>query len=880
MATIDGNNGSNLLIGGDSNDVIDGKNGNDLIYGGDGNDTILGGNGSDLLLGGDGDDSLDGGNGTDILCGGDGDDQLSGGNANDLLTGGEGDDAIDGGNGGHDTAIYLHTLASYQFQLLDGGAIQVTHIATGDTDTVTNVELFVFTDAILAADDLPFETVVDTADYSWTTLGVEVDLTANTATGPEISGGSETLAASIVNAIGGSGDDILRGDPGDNQLFGGDGNDLLIGGLGGNDLFDGGNGLDRVSFSGAANSVNVLLAAGTATIGVFTKTLQSIELVRGTNQNDTFDATGFAGFNEFEGLGGDDSITGNGNTRVSYFQATDGVNVNLATGTGTGLAVGDVANVGTDTFTGVNAVRGSEFDDELRGSAADETFIGGAGNDFFGGGGGNDTFNGGAGFDTASYGMASGSITGDLAAGTVITGPETDLLNSIEALNGSAFNDTLRGNGVDNTLNGNNGNDVLEGRAGNDTLNGSGGIDIARFSGNRADYTFAPNTVTGADGTDTHTGVELLRFDDAYVLGFGMSPINLVGFGLDAGVAIFGRNGAADQLTMDTNASFRLIDLGGMGGTLTLQTFGAVDYHLNLANVDTLLSTGGNDLVELFNAANGMTIDLGTGFDMLDLANGPNNVVTVHNLEMINGSTGDDTVTFVAETGVVNQMISLSTGTNTLILEGDEGNLNLDVSGANLTIIGQTSPVTGGNETLTLIGPALNGATIDLAAGADDQLFLSVGSNDVTVSGVEEVFGQMQFDTIRIDNALGSTTVTAGFGSDWIVAGGSFDQIRFTSVQDSYNDAATRDIVEDFETVEDTFLFDGIGGFVSNISYIDAAAFSGGGDNSEARLTDLGGGFELIVIDVDGDAVIGANDMTIELFNRNGALFDGNFVVV
>ncbi len=78
-----------------------------------------------------------------------------------------------------------------------------------------------------------------------------------------------------------------------------------------------------------------------------------------------------------------------------------------------------------------------------------------------------------------------------------------------------------------------------------------------------------------------------------------------------------------------------------------------------------------------------------------------------------------------------------------LILEGDEGDLNLSVSGANLTIIGQTSPVTGGNETLTLLNQQL-GTTIDLAAGANDTLFLSnpaVGTNDVTVSGIEQVFG-------------------------------------------------------------------------------------------------------------------------------------------
>ena len=85
-----------------------------------------------------------------------------------------------------------------------------------------------------------------------------------------------------------------------------------------------------------------------------------------------------AGYNEFEGMAGDDVITGNGNTRLSYLNASDAVTVDLAsptagvpgsTGTAFGTAPGDAAHVGTDIiFGGVNFVRGSEFDDRLLGS--------------------------------------------------------------------------------------------------------------------------------------------------------------------------------------------------------------------------------------------------------------------------------------------------------------------------------------------------------------------------------------------------------------------------------------------------------------------------------------------------------------------------------
>jgi hypothetical protein len=100
-------------------------------------------------------------------------------------------------------------------------------------------------------------------------------------------------------------------------------------------------------------------------------------------------------------------------------------------------------------------------------------------------------------------------------------------------------------------------------------LNGGNGIDIARFSGNRSTYTFGPGAVTGADGADTTTGVELLQFDDSYMLGCGITPINLAGFTLDAGVPIFGRS-VSDLLTVGTNAGGRLINLGGDNDTLTI----------------------------------------------------------------------------------------------------------------------------------------------------------------------------------------------------------------------------------------------------------------------------------------------------------------------
>ena len=146
-----------------------------------------------------------------------------------------------------------------------------------------------------------------------------------------------------------------------------------------------------------------------------TDTLISVEAIRGTDFADTYNAAGFtsdtvaipsanagsgSNFNEFEGMGGNDIITGNGNTRVSYDNATAGVTVTLGIN-GSGTTTGD-DSVGTDTFiSGVSRVRGSDFDD---------TITGNNGNNFIEGQGGNDTLTGGGGLDRFIYSAVSDGL--------------------------------------------------------------------------------------------------------------------------------------------------------------------------------------------------------------------------------------------------------------------------------------------------------------------------------------------------------------------------------------------------------------------------------------------------------------------------------------
>jgi Ca2+-binding RTX toxin-like protein len=73
-----------------------GEDGNDMMLGGQGNDELYGGGGRDTLIGGAGDDILNGGRSYDKLTGGAGDDILFGDFGRDtfIFVGRDGDDVI------------------------------------------------------------------------------------------------------------------------------------------------------------------------------------------------------------------------------------------------------------------------------------------------------------------------------------------------------------------------------------------------------------------------------------------------------------------------------------------------------------------------------------------------------------------------------------------------------------------------------------------------------------------------------------------------------------------------------------------------------------------------------------------------------------------
>jgi hypothetical protein len=96
----------------------------------------------------------------------------------------------------------------------------------------------------------------------------------------------------IENAIGGSGNDIIRGNGAENTLTGNAGNDTFTG-LGGNDVINGGFGSDTAVYANLfrAFSTNLANAGGTlASSAEGTDTLSSVELIRFLDGKFVFDA--------------------------------------------------------------------------------------------------------------------------------------------------------------------------------------------------------------------------------------------------------------------------------------------------------------------------------------------------------------------------------------------------------------------------------------------------------------------------------------------------------------------------------------------------------------------------------------------------------------
>jgi Ca2+-binding RTX toxin-like protein len=421
---------------------------------------------------------------------------------------------------------------------------------------------------------------IDTAFYDDSATGVTINLAAGTGTGGTAQG---DLLFSIENVIGSAHNDILIGNAESNGLLGSAGDDTLFGG-GGHDVLDGGDNKDTL-----------------------------------WGQGDDDDLYGFDGDDTLQGGAGADFLSGgNGLDTAGYVDSATGVFVFLLTGD---TLYGDAAG---DTFSSIENLTGSGFDDdlwgddkvnvinglngndELKGYGGADTLNGGFGNDTLNGGAGADTLNGGPDSDTASYDGANNGVYVNLlngqTGGTYALG---DTFISIENLTGSKHNDDLWGNGDVN---------VLEGGEGKDSLKGFGGAD----------------TLNGGDGDDTLYG--------------GLGADNLNG-GFNSDTAAYMESGSGVVVKLKTGFT-----QGGEAEGDVLQSIENVsgsDYADTLWGEDTANTLKGEDGADNLKGFGGADILYGGNQgDYLDGMDGTDTLYGGSGKDSLNGGTGADTFVF------------------------------------------------------------------------------------------------------------------------------------------------------------------------------------------------------------------------------------------
>ncbi|KAB1085063.1 calcium-binding protein [Neorhizobium galegae] len=858
-----------------------------------GNDTIAGNANHNVLIGYAGNDTITGAGGNDDAHGGAGDDLIDGGDGNDFLHGGV----------GTDTLTYASATAAVTVSL---ATITAQNTSGAGTDTVLGFENLTGSDYndILTGDGnanviqggvgndaMDGGGGVDTLTYAAATAGITMDLA--TSTGQATGGAGTDTVSNFENLVGSGYNDTLTGNNSDNVIEGGVGNDTI----------DGSGGNDTLTYVNATAGITMNLATGTgqATGGAGTDTISNFENLVGSGYNDTL--TGNNSDNVVEGGAGNDTIDASGGVdTLTYINATGGITMNLATGTG--QATG---GAGTDTISNFENLIGSGFNDTLAGNGSDN-ILDGAG-----------------GIDTLSYVDAGAGITMNLATGTgqVTGGAGTDTVSNFENLTGSAYNDTLTGNGSAN---------LMEGLAGNDTIDGAGGIDTLTYGAAAAGVTVslatasAQNTV-GA-GTDTISNFENLTgsaYDDTLT---GDSTANIIDGG--AGNDTIDGGGGIDWLTYAAAASAVTVNLAtltgqntGGAGTDTLSNFenltgSAFNDTLtgdNANNVieggvgnDAIDGSGGIDTLTYVNATAGITMNLATGTGQATGGAGTDTISNFENLvgsgfndtltgngsdniieggagnDTLNGSGGNDTLTYVNATAGIIMNIATATGqaTGGAGIDTVSNFENLIGSAFNDTLTGNTSDnvMEGGAGNDTIDGGAGNNTLtyINATAGITMSLVTSTaqvtgGAGTDTVTNFVHLTGSSFNDTLTgnnsaniiqggegddaIDGGIGNDTIDGGNGNDIIDGGNSSDTLSYASATTGVtvslaNSSAQNTGGAGTDTVSN---FENLTGSASNDNLTGSTAanvISGGGGND----TIYGGAGNDTITGGDGDDIL------------------------
>ncbi|QUJ77343.1 calcium-binding protein [Sulfitobacter albidus] len=762
--------------------------------------------------------------------------------------------------------------------------------------------------------------------------GVSIDFNsfANTTVDPNptITGtpGDDFLSGTAGNDYIATGNATSDGD----QVVGSAGNDTID--MFGNDGVNGFISLDysglagpvTVNIDGDANTGSVVKGSGTDTLlGVVQPLNAGFENgglgVVGTASGDTFIlAPEGEQWMSVRGGDGADSYTinGTGLVRLDFRDASQGIDVNLGTGT--------IAN---DGFGNAETIGGAGAVWEVRGSSQNDTFVGSSNDESFRDFGGNNDLDGGAGFDRLRY--DSGRTFGvniDAEAG-VVSGLRfnplsqhgqifTDTISGFEHLRGSNSDDRIVSEaGVGNLLQGRRGSDIFVHTGGADTI---GDFDAStetlqvRVAGlTQAGFDFAldnnvsegPNGVLvnfGGGSSVLFAGRTLADLSDADVQFIDPAATNLFQgtegdnrfFGSAAGETFLGLagnddiwgGGGSDYINPGENAGgdsgFDFIQTGSGNDTVDMGDIvnGFVELDYSFLN-----GTGNAIAVAIDGGANTGTIGKGAaGTDTLvDVENPLLSGWTTGGLE-IRGTTGNDTFD-VSPEGEQWMIIRPGDGVDTIIINANSttrvdvddpvGAVRIDMrdgNGINVNLATRTIADDGfGNaETIGGTGPVweVRGTAGDdvFVGSSNAESFRSNGGNDMLDGGTG--FDRLRYDgpiqSVDINAATGVATGVLGSGGSFTDAISGFEWFRGTQGNDTFIGAGQSEL---FEGGQGNDAVSGAGG-------ADTVYGDGGNDTLSGN-----GGFDEVYGDAGND-IVGGEAGNDSLFGGEGddRLFGGS----
>jgi Ca2+-binding RTX toxin-like protein len=574
--------------------------------------------------------------------------------------------------------------------------------------------------------------------------------------------------------------DVMSGSESNDELYGLESDDQIWGTTG-SDLLDGGEGFDSVDYRIMSSGVSVDIRQGLASV---TKadgsvdTLVAIEKVVGSFLDDTL-ASSVSGVT-LEGSGGDDVYLV-GSEGVTIIEDEYGGYDELRTSVNTQKMDPFLEKM---TFTGTGDFKGY-------GNTGANVIIAGAGNDILWGGDGGDQFFGGEGFDTVSYTDSLEGVSIELSSMWGATGIAWgDTYSSIEAVQGSNFNDVIFAGASTMVMDGADGFDAVDYSRSNDAVSlefrdgkgfGSGGyaegdtlINVEKVVGTNLDDHFTANsggvTLEGGWGSDVYTinseGVTIveewgaLGYDELYtsLSVMKMDPFiekmtytgtaDFTGYGNDSDNHIFGGSGndlfygGAGRDVFIGGAGTDIVsyddsDTGVVVGIWKLGQNGTAEGDMYY-DVEGLQGSRFNDVMDA--GREDAILEGGNGDDVINGNDGNDHLYgglksgldgDVAQADTLNGGSGDDVI--VSAVNDLGTVAHGDQGSDTVTVHdgsafGDDGNDVLTGTGSNYQLSGGS-----GNDVLVLNLAGQSGTGGIAFGGMGDDTYIVNTSGLVTI---------------------------------------------------------------------------------------------------------------------------------------------------